>query len=88
MIVMVTLINNGGDLQEREEIVWCWLVLLEKNTDPWQTIDDDDDEEESEEEEVQILLDNHYQHNESDNDFDDGVNDDDDADDLYSCNAS
>ena len=85
MIVMVTLINNGGDLEEREEIVWCWLVLLEKNTDPWQTIDDD---EESEEEEVQILLDNHYHHNESDNDFDDGVNDDDDADDLYSCKAS
>ena len=87
MIVMVTLINNGGDLEEREEIVWSRLVLLEKNTDPWQTIDDDD-EEESEEEEVQILLDNHFHHNESDNDFDDGVNDDDDADDLYSCKAS
>ena len=87
MIVMVTLINNGGNLEEREEIVWSRLVLLEKNTDPWQTIDDDDDEE-SEEEEVQILLDNHYHHNESDNDFDDGVNDDDYADDLYSCKAS
>ena len=87
MTVMVTLTIIVGDLEEREEIVWCWLVLLEKNTDPWQTIDDDD-EEESEEEEVQILLDNHYHHNESDNDFDDGVNDDDDADDLYSCKAS
>ena len=87
MIVMVTLINNGGNLEEREEIVWSRLVLLEKNTDPWQTIDDDDDEE-SEEEEVQIRLDNHYHHNESDNDFDDGVNDDDYADDLYSCKAS
>ena len=63
MIVTVTLTNICGDqyltiivgdLEEREKIVWRRLVLLEKNTDPCQTIandddgddDDDDDEEE------------------------------------------
>ena len=38
MTVMVTLISIGGDLEEREEIVWSRLVLLEKNTNPCWTI--------------------------------------------------
>ena len=67
MIVTVTLTNICGDqyltiivgdLEEREKIVWRRLVLLEKNTDPCQTIandddddgDDDDDDDEEEEE--------------------------------------
>ena len=35
---MVTLINNGGNLEEREEIVWSRLVLLEQNSHSCPTI--------------------------------------------------